>query len=95
MGIKQLSKLKQLKMNKKITNFKLLLGTFLFSFAIATSAFAQAPNSKTNTLTQAESGFIPAKLDLSNPLPSKVYRDGEVTVIEMVEEFLFPAPEIM
>ncbi len=78
-------------MNKKITNFKLLLGTFLFSFAIATSAFAQAPNSKTNTLTQAESGFIPAKLDLSNPLPSKVYRDGEVTVIEMVEEFLFPA----
>jgi hypothetical protein len=78
-------------MNIKITKLNLLLGTLLFSFALVNTTFAQAPNFKTNTLTQVAADFMPAQVDLSNPLPSKVYRDGEVTVIEMAQEFLFPA----
>ncbi len=78
-------------MSKKTTNFKLLLGTLLFSFALVNTTFAQAQNFKTNPLTQVATDFVPAQVNLSNPAPSVVYRDGEVTVIEMAQEFLYPA----
>lgn len=63
----------------------------MFSLTISTASFAQLPTLKANTRTTMPAGFAPAKIDLTNPLPSKVYRDGEVTVIEMAQEFLFPA----
>lgn len=76
---------------KKTTHINCILGALLFSLVISTAAFAQKPAFKTNTLTDLPADFVPTKVDLPNPLPSKVYRDGEVTVIEMVPDFLFPA----
>lgn len=78
-------------MRKKTTKISCILGTLLFSLTISTASFAQLPTLKANTRTTMPAGFAPAKIDLTNPLPSKVYRDGEVTVIEMAQESLFPA----
>ena len=78
-------------MKRKTTHINCILGALLFSLVISTTAFAQNPVFKTNTLTGMPADFVPAEVDLSNPLPAKVYRDGEVTVIEMAQEFLYPA----
>ena len=78
-------------MRRKITNMNCIIGALLFSLAIANSAFAQKPGFKTDARTGVPAGFVAAKADLSNPLSSKIYRDGEVTVIEMTQDFLYPA----
>ncbi len=77
-------------MRRKITNINCILGALFFSLAIVNTAFAQKPNFDANIRTGLPADFAAKKVDLSNPLPSKVYRDGEVTVTEMAQEYLYP-----
>lgn len=61
---------------EKTTKISCILGVLLFPLTISTASFAQLPTLKANTRTTMPACFAPAKIDLTNPLSSKVYRDG-------------------